>query len=123
MGPPELGRRKFAGGSVFLRQKQGGARTVRFGDDPQLISGMGLVAAQKPETMLQAELILTNVVILEFTPISANVAHQKLKRALARSLKSAPCSGSRGKLAQRKESSREVKMMRHEIRPFQSDGA
>jgi len=43
--------------------------SVRLGDYPKSVSGIGFVAAEKPEAFLQAELVFLAVLLTKFSPI------------------------------------------------------
>lgn len=67
--------------SIFLRQKQGGRGSIRFGDDPDLFRTCDRIAAHQPKTMFEAQFVLSPVVRAEIAPIAAKMPGQEFDRA------------------------------------------
>src|SRR6266849_4505256 len=63
---------------VLFLQKNRGHGTVGFGDDEELRVSVGAIAAEEPETALNAEFIFSAVFFAHVAPLAANVAREKL---------------------------------------------
>src|SRR5271163_2351389 len=69
--------------SILIGQQKRGVRAVRFGNDPQAVTGGGAVAAEEPETFLQAELVFLLIFLGDFAPIARDMARKELHGILS----------------------------------------
>src|SRR5580704_4548665 len=69
--------------SILIGKQNRGVASASFGDHPHLVSGVGFVAAEKSEALLQAELVFLLVFFGDFAPIACNVSRDKVHRALS----------------------------------------
>jgi hypothetical protein len=75
--------RFFPARSIFAGKQKGGRGAVGFGDDPQLVARRGAVAAEKTETLSQAEIILGFVFQGKLAPIAGHVAREEFHHILS----------------------------------------
>ena len=66
--------------SVFGRKEQRGHRAICFGDDPEGIGLGNRIAAEQAETVLEAQLIFSPVVLAQVAPVAAQMSREKLRR-------------------------------------------
>src|SRR5271165_6537536 len=57
--------------------------SVRFGDYPESVSGIGFVAAEKPEAFLHAELVFLAVFFAKLSPIPRDMTREEVHRTLS----------------------------------------
>ena len=57
--------------------------SVRFGDYPEAIPGVGFVAAEEPKTFFQAELVFLAIFLAKLSPIARDVAREEIHRTLS----------------------------------------
>jgi hypothetical protein len=85
--PPPVSGVQFAlRFSILLRQQDRGCRAIRFGDYPQPLRGVCLVAAQQSKPMSHAVLILCDTGWLQLAPVPGCMTGQETGRRLLRSL-------------------------------------
>ena len=68
---------------VLFRQKNHRGGAVGFSDDVELHSCKCSIAAQEPQSSLQAELVFSAVLLAQVAPFAANVAREKVLRSLS----------------------------------------